>query len=326
MPRKTRIESSDGLYHIINRGNYRSDIFETDESKASFEKTIFETCEKANWRVYAYVIMRNHYHLAIETPQGNLVSGMQWLQSTFANRFNRFRKEQGHVFQGRYKSLIIEPEMLCHVVNYIHLNPVRASIVTIPNLERYKYCSFAKYQKRPRPNALYCKKWLWDIGRLKDSVKGWRVYREMLMAEESHDEITFEEQRKRMTRGWCIGSMKYKQDLAKQLEATQPRGEQRAEDLRDLNILKWEETLAVCLRKLNKDLHAVEKEKKSAEWKIAIAVYMKEITTASNKWIGEKLNMGPKQSVCRHVSSYKYKKGKKDNMLKQLRKNQQLSA
>jgi len=58
MPRKTRIESSDGLYHIINRGNYRSDIFETDESKASFEKTIFETCEKANWRVYAYVTIK----------------------------------------------------------------------------------------------------------------------------------------------------------------------------------------------------------------------------------------------------------------------------
>lgn len=97
MPRKTRIEIRDGLYHIINRGNYRSDIFENDQDKASFEQTIFEACEKAGWRLFAYVIMKNHYHLAIGTPQGNLISGMQWLQSTFANRFNRFRKERGHV-------------------------------------------------------------------------------------------------------------------------------------------------------------------------------------------------------------------------------------
>ena len=75
--------------------------------------------------------MSNHYHLAISTPRANLIEGMKWLQGTFATRFNRFRNERGHLFQGRYKSLVVEPEVglgpLCH---YIHLNPVQAGLVS----------------------------------------------------------------------------------------------------------------------------------------------------------------------------------------------------
>ena len=69
---------------------------------AAFEKTLFEACEKCGWRLHAYVIMTNHYHLAMETPEANLVEGMRWLQGTFGNRFNACRKERGHVFQARY--------------------------------------------------------------------------------------------------------------------------------------------------------------------------------------------------------------------------------
>ena len=74
--------------------------------------------------------MRNHFHIALETPEGNLVEGMQRLQATYANRFNKLRGERGHLFQGRYKALIVEPgPHLLTLVNYIHLNPLRASIV-----------------------------------------------------------------------------------------------------------------------------------------------------------------------------------------------------
>ena len=87
------------------------------------------------WRVHAYVVMRNHYHLALETPRGNLVEGMQWLQATFANRFNRLRQENGHVFQGRYQALLVEDLAgLGAVGHYIHLNAVRARLLPIEKL------------------------------------------------------------------------------------------------------------------------------------------------------------------------------------------------
>src|SRR3954468_7057421 len=124
MARKLRLEYEGALYHVINRGNYRTAIFGTKGARAAFLKCLGEACVKSKWVVHAYVLMSNHYHLALETPEGNLVEGMRWLQSTFANRFNRYRGERGHVFQGRYKALLVEDsEGLGAVAHYIHLNP-----------------------------------------------------------------------------------------------------------------------------------------------------------------------------------------------------------
>ena len=117
MARKLRIEYAGACYHVINRGNYRSWIFETEGAKESFLKCLGEACEACNWKLHAWCLMGNHYHLALETPEGNLVAGMRWLQSTFSNRFNRFRQENGHVFQGRYKAILLDEEALgvvCH--------------------------------------------------------------------------------------------------------------------------------------------------------------------------------------------------------------------
>ena len=105
MARKLRLEYPGACYHVINRGNYRADIFKTEGAKVAFEACLFEACAKSGWLLHAYVLMSNHYHLAVETPTGNLVAGMQWLQATFANRFNKLRGTRGHLFQGRYKSL-----------------------------------------------------------------------------------------------------------------------------------------------------------------------------------------------------------------------------
>ncbi len=86
---------------------------------------------------------------------------MQWLQSTFANRFNRLQGENGHLFQGRYKSLVVEPgRALGEVVNYIHLNPVRAGIVSIGHVAEYSFSSLPKFLRRKREKVLHCKDWL----------------------------------------------------------------------------------------------------------------------------------------------------------------------
>ena len=108
MARKLRLEFPGACYHVINRGNYQANIFRADSTKAAFESCLFEACRKSSWRLHAFVVMRNHYHLAVETPDGNLVAGMQWLQATFAARFNRRRGLHGHLFQGRYKAFVVE--------------------------------------------------------------------------------------------------------------------------------------------------------------------------------------------------------------------------
>jgi len=131
MARKLRLEFPGAIYHVINRGNYRSWIFAEESTKAAFERCLFQTCERSNWLLRAFVVMGNHFHLAVETPQGNLVAGMQWLQATFANRFNRYRDERGHLFQSHYKSLVVEAgDALGQVCHYFHLNPVRAGKLT----------------------------------------------------------------------------------------------------------------------------------------------------------------------------------------------------
>ena len=108
MPRKLRLEYPGAIYHVINRGNYRADVFRNEGAKAAFEACLFEACARCAWLLHGFVVMRNHFHLALETPDGNLAAGMQWLQATFANRFNRRRGEHGHLFQGRYKALPVE--------------------------------------------------------------------------------------------------------------------------------------------------------------------------------------------------------------------------
>src|SRR5258706_208068 len=109
MARKQRLETAGGYYHVLNRGNYRADIFADEGAKRAFLKCLDSACAKTGWRVHAWCLLSNHYHVALETPSPNLVEGMQWLQGTFATRFNRFRRENGHVFQGRYKALAVEP-------------------------------------------------------------------------------------------------------------------------------------------------------------------------------------------------------------------------
>jgi REP element-mobilizing transposase RayT len=94
MARKPRLEFEGAIDHVTNRGNYRKDLFGEKGAAAAFARALFEACEKGRWIVHAYVLMSNHYHLAWETPEANLVPGMAWLQGTFANRFNRFRGER----------------------------------------------------------------------------------------------------------------------------------------------------------------------------------------------------------------------------------------
>jgi REP element-mobilizing transposase RayT len=135
------------------RGNQGRPIFRDDQDCRCLLATLGEACEKAGWRIHAYVLMGNHYHLLVETPEGNLVAGMKWLQGTYTQRFNRRHEVCGHLFQGRYKAVIIDgssPGYFEVAGAYIHLNPARAGLIRMGRepLKRYRWSSYPRYVSR----------------------------------------------------------------------------------------------------------------------------------------------------------------------------------
>jgi putative transposase len=207
MPRKQRVEYAGATYHILSRGNYRKDLFTVGESGSAFEKALLETVKRCGWELYAYVIMSNHYHLAIRTPEPNLVAGMKWLQSTFATRFNHFTGERGHVFQGRYKSfLLTENQSLGGLVDYIHLNPVRAKKRRLAELEKHPLSSFTRYLAGEAVATGLQRKAMLKLHGLPNTKRGMERYRDHLGLVDESKPRKREELAKRYCRGWFIGS------------------------------------------------------------------------------------------------------------------------
>ena len=110
MPRKARVEFAGAVYHLLDRGDRREAIFRDDRDRETFLSTLGQACKRTGWRVHAWVLMTNHYHLLVETPEANLVAGMRWFQTTYTVRFNRRHQLSGHLFQGRYKAVVVDPE------------------------------------------------------------------------------------------------------------------------------------------------------------------------------------------------------------------------
>src|SRR5882724_2201219 len=113
------------------RGNRREAIFRTDQDWQMFLQTLGEACTMTGWKVHAWVLMSNHYHLVIETPEANLVAGMQWLQNAYTRRFNVRHRQWGRLFGDRYKSVLVEGTGYYYetLLDYVHLNPVRAGLI-----------------------------------------------------------------------------------------------------------------------------------------------------------------------------------------------------
>ena len=130
MARPLRLEFAGAIYHLTARGNRREDIFEDNVDREVFLSVLEKVCDTYNWVCHAYCLMSNHYHLLIETPDGNLSKGMRQLNGVYTQAHNRKHGRSGHVFQGRYKAIVVEKEAyLLELCRYIVLNPVRAGMV-----------------------------------------------------------------------------------------------------------------------------------------------------------------------------------------------------
>jgi len=133
MSRSIRIEFPDALYHVTARGDRREDIFEDDQDRHSFLSTLEQVITQFNWICYAWCLMDNHYHLLIQTPDGNLSKGMRQLNGVYTQSSNRRHRRVGHLFQGRFKAILVDSDAyLLELARYVVLNPVRAGMVTNP--------------------------------------------------------------------------------------------------------------------------------------------------------------------------------------------------
>lgn len=309
MPRYLRIEYAGACYHVINRGNYRRNLFEESGAADAFERTLGEAAERFGWKVHAYVIMRNHFHLALQIFEPNLSEGMKWLQGTWARRNNGFRRAIGRPFQGRYKSLLVEPgHTLAQVCHYIHLNPVRAKVVEPHELQNFRWSSLAKFEKRNCPRWLDPTTVLFDAGQLADSPKGWLSYRSYLCfrsLEKGGDELS----RLRFSRGWCIGSDEFRDQAKKEFEnkgqtlaMARFAGIEPGELAAEKKKLWFEQlTTLAALAKIKLDPLPA---KKSAREKVLLAAAMKLSSSASNGWLASTLEMGQPASASQFVRRF----------------------
>ncbi|MGQ9571301.1 MAG: REP-associated tyrosine transposase, partial [Thermodesulfovibrionales bacterium] len=142
MARPLRIEYGEAVYHITSRGNARDKIFNDDRDKEKFLEVLDSVVKRYNWLCRAYCLMDNHYHLLIETPDANLSMGMRQLNGVYTQAYNRRHKRPGHIFQGRYKAILVQKEnYLLELCRYVELNPVRAKMAKKP--EDWKWSSYS---------------------------------------------------------------------------------------------------------------------------------------------------------------------------------------
>jgi len=147
MARPLRIQYSDAIYHVTSRGNERGRIVRDDKDREKWLYWLERAASQREWRVFAFALLDNHYHVFLQTPRGDLSSGMQLLNTGYAGYFNARHRRSGHLFQGRYKAVLIEAEgHWLEVSRYVHLNPVRAGLVERP--ERWKWSSYRGYHRK----------------------------------------------------------------------------------------------------------------------------------------------------------------------------------
>ena len=298
MARKLRIQFPGAIYHIMSRGDRREDIFRDDFDRESFLKTLADACAKTAWQVHAFCLMPNHFHLVVETPQPNLVAGMKWFLGTYTARFNRRHKLSGHVFAGRYKSLLVGGEggYLRTVCDYVHLNPVRAKLlVADAPLRSFRWSSLPMFVAAgaERPAWLRVDRVFGECGIPQDSAAGRREFEKRLEARRLSESAESVEELVAIRRGWCFGDDSFRKELLAQMDGKigashygaelKEAAEEKANRIvsEELGIAKWTENQLQALRK-------------GEPGKIRIASRLRSETTVTLQWIASRLHMGTK--------------------------------
>ncbi len=295
----------------MSRGNRGDAIFLDDKDRERFIDTLDEACTKTGWLVHAFVLMGNHYHLLLETPEANLVAGMKWLQGTYTQRFNARHKLWGHLLQGRYKALLVDGaggEYFSTVASYIHLNPVRAKRVDLKdeNLADYRWSSYPLYSRpSKRPDWLSVDRALGALG-LSDDRSGRGQFRRVMQKRVleiacSDAPRDVDAQWAKIRRGWCFGGEDFRQEMLERIESLSGKresfsGEQvRLHDANEAEVLLQK---GLCVLGLNEE--GLLTMPKGADEKALLAWLLRRHSVVSNGWIAERLAMGRADCLSRY--------------------------
>jgi putative transposase len=280
MARPYRLQGEGYLYHITSRGDDRKRIYVSEYDYEKFLEYLLKAKEKYNFFIYAYCLMSNHYHLLIETKLSNLSRIMQYINTSYSVYYNKKRNRSGHVFQGRYKSMIIDGDSyFLELTRYIHLNPVRAGMSETP--EVYKWSSFRGYMSKKRDGFIdrqkimkYCninpskyKKFVLDgINKKPDIFKD--VYA-----------------------GFILGGVKFIKDTLKDLKL-QIEGEEFSYSKKIINDVDIEDIVKKTAKRYKQSPEELYNAKKKPLLSRKIAIYLsKRLTGLTNKEIGEAFNI-----------------------------------
>lgn len=241
MARPLRIEHDGALYHITARGNERNSIYREEWDYQKFLEILSELQQRYDVLIHGYVLMGNHYHLLIETPKGNITKVMHYLNATYTGYFNKKYRRDGHLFQGRYKGLLIEKERyLLSVSRYIHLNPVRAGMSGRP--EGYRWSSYPEYIGRGKRS-----KWLtsdWILGQYsRDDEKARRLYKAFVDEGLRIKDNPFKDLRA----GFILGSEDFIDEIKKKTGLKKHR--EIPESRRLMRAVRYEDVIAVVGRR-----------------------------------------------------------------------------
>ena len=302
MPRKLRVEYPGAVYHVMSRGDRREDIYLNDVDRQDFLKTLAEACLKTGWRIHAYCLMRNHYHLVVETPNGNLVAGMAWLQSTYTIRLNHRNKLFGHVFSGRYKAQVVDGSgdgYLRTACDYVHLNPVRARLLKPDDrLVAYPWSSLVWYLAAAahRPDWIRVDRLLGEHGLRGDTAATRAEFERRMESRRAAEAKEEEAGLKALRRGWCLGGEAFKKQMLEKMEGQ--LGDYHSGMLRrETAEAKAERIVNAELKRMAWTEADLAIRRKSDPGKLAIAARLRQETTLPLKRIAARVQLGTSKSA-----------------------------
>jgi REP element-mobilizing transposase RayT len=315
------------------RGNNGQEIFCTDDGRRLFLATLDEVCTQTEWCIHAYVLMSNHYHLLMETPEPNLVEGMRWFQSTYTQRFNAMFQRRGHLYQGRYKAIPVQTdprhgglEYFKKISTYIHLNPFRAQLCgegCSESLQSYRWSSYPYYtgRYRKRPDWLVREKVFQVWGLQEGDADTHRSYRQALERKmkcsqnpEAGRQGEFEKQVKH---GWFIGSEAFRSALEPYLQGKEGRDTLRGAQRRDHGVAEAERLIQAGLKALHLSEQEIVESKAVRIEKQALVWLLKSYTTVRVIWIAERLRMGHPVNASRAISRFNKEPDRETKQLKE---------
>ena len=329
MPRQLRIEFENAVYHVLARGNQRQLIFLDRKDRETFMRTLDETCSRTGFRVLAWVLMGNHYHVVFRTPNANLVEGMRWLQNTYTRRFNVRHDQWGRLFGDRYKAILVESgqekssgDYLSSLVDYVHLNPARSRVIQSGKGESildYEWSGLARGVAQ-----IAGKRYPWHdvagvlaLNGLMDTVRDRRKYIERLdkrIRTEDAERCGLPQSsgislQSTIRRGWYWGSQSFRDALLQKIEksTTQPLGPDYASSSqgKDHSRRKAEDILFTARKHFNLNGHDVfQQMKRGDRRRVAVAWAIWKRTSMPQSWIADATGISSAPNVSQQVHRF----------------------